>query len=119
MKTREEVSTCLNFIVGALYGFVNRPKLKSIGVTLTKVKEDVEASIRYFKQDGVVVRFNRVGFATKYYGCTGGTGTFEARLKPSLEASRALKKAFPQYGDIWTRKNGMTEFRLKKLKAPA
>ena len=42
-------------------------------------------------------------------------GTFEARLKPMLEASQKLKKEFPEYGEISTKKNGMTEFRLKKL----
>jgi hypothetical protein len=34
-----------------------------------------------------------------------------------LEASNRLKKEFPDYGDISTKKNGMTEFRLKKINA--
>ena len=119
-KAREEISTCLNYIVGAFYGIINRPKLKSIQLTLTKEngqKEDVERTIKYFVEDGIVVRFNRVGFVTKYYGKEGGLGTFEARLKPMLEASQKLKKEFPEYGEISTKKNGMTEFRLKKILA--
>jgi len=119
-KAREEISTCLNYIVGAFYGIINRPNLKSIQLTLTKEngqKEDVERTIKYFVEDGIVVRFNRVGFVTKYYGKEGGLGTFEARLKPMLEASQKLKKEFPEYGEISTKKNGMTEFRLKKILA--
>lgn len=117
-KGRSEVTTAQNYIVGAFYGIINRPKLKSIQLTLTKEngqKEDVERTIKYFIQDGVVLRFNKIGFVTKYYGKEGGLGTFEARLKPMLEASKLLKKTYPEYGEISTKKNGMTEFRLKKI----
>ena len=118
-KPREEISTCLNYIVGAFYGIINRPQNSKIKLVLTKEngqKEDVERTIRYFKEDGIVVRFNKIGFVTKYYGKTGGLGTFEERLKPMLEASQRLKKEFPEYGEISTKKkNGMTEFRLKKI----
>jgi hypothetical protein len=117
-KEREHLTTCLNYIVGAFYGIINRPNLKSIQLTITKEngqKEDVERTIKYFKEDGIVLRFNKVGFVTKYYGKEGGLGTFEARLQPMLEASQKLKKQFPEYGEISTKKNGMTEFRLKKL----
>jgi len=117
-KAREHLTTCLNYIVGAFYGIINRPNLKSIQLTITKEngqKEDVERTIKYFKEDGIVLRFNKVGFVTKYYGKEGGLGTFEARLQPMLEASQKLKKEFPDYGEISTKKNGMTEFRLKKL----
>jgi len=117
-KARDEMSTCLNYIVGAFYGIINRPNLKSIQLTLTKEngqKEDVERTIKYFIEDGIVLRFNKIGFETKYYGKSGGLGTFEARLKPMLEASQLLKKTYPEYGEISTKKNGMTEFRLKKI----
>jgi hypothetical protein len=119
-KARDEMSTCLNYIVGAFYGIINRPNLKSIQLTLTKEngqKEDVERTIKYFIEDGIVLRFNKIGFETKYYGKSGGLGTFEARLKPMLEASKLLKKTYPEYGEISTKKNGMTEFRLKKILA--
>jgi hypothetical protein len=117
-KGRSVMTTTQNYIVGAFYGIINRPKLKSIQLTLTKEngqKEDVERTIKYFIEDGIVLRFNKIGFVTKYYGKEGGLGTFEARLKPMLEASKLLKKEFPEYGDISTKSNGMTEFRLKKI----
>jgi hypothetical protein len=119
-KGQQPISTCLNYIVGAFYGNINRPDLKAIQTVLTEKngqKEDVEMSLRYFIHDGIVLRFNKVGFITKYYGSTGGLGTFEERLKPMLEASKVLKTHFPEYGEIKTKKTGMTEFRLRKIPA--
>jgi len=119
-KARDEISTCLNYIVAAFYGYINRPDLDAIKITLTKEngqKEDVEMSIKYFIHDGIVLRFNRVGFVTKYYGKSGGLGTFDDRMKPMLDASNRLKKAYPEYGEVSTKKTGMTEFRLRKIPA--
>jgi len=119
-KAREEISTCLNYIVGAFYGIINRPHLKSIELTITKEngqKEDVERTLKYFIEDGIVLRFNKIGFITKYYGKSGGLGTFDDRLKPMLVASKQLYAKYPEYGAISTKKNGMTEFRLKKILA--
>lgn len=117
-KARQEITTCLTYIVGAFYGVINRPKLRSIELTLfdkDSSKEDVLRSILYFVQDGIVVRFNRIGFITKYYGKRGGLGTFQERLIPMRVASEKLKEAFPNYGDIVVKKTGMTEFKLKKI----
>lgn len=117
-RARKEVTECLTYIVGAFYGVINRPGNKNLLLTLTKEngqKEDVERTIKYFIEDGLVIRFNRVGFITKYYGKVGGLGTFQDRLKPMKEASDRLKKVYPEYGDVVSKKTGMTEFRLKKL----
>jgi len=114
---RKEISTELNYIVGAFYGIVNRPKLRAIELEITKEngqKEDVERTLKYYINDGIVVRFNKVGFTTKYYGKEGGLGTFENRLKPMLDASNRLLKKYPEYGRIKMRKNGMAEFVLNK-----
>lgn len=117
-EPKKEMSTHLTYIVGAFYGILNRPNLNSIKLTITKEngqKEDVERTLKYFVEDGIVLRFNKIGFVTKYYGKSGGLGTFEARLKPMLEASEKLKEAYPEYGDLSTKKTGMTEFKLKKI----
>jgi len=37
------------------------------------------------------------------------------RLEPAREAAIKLKEAYPEYGNIRTRKNGMTEFVFKRL----
>jgi hypothetical protein len=117
-KTKREMTTELNYIVGAFYGIINRPSLKSINLTITKEngqKEDVERTIKYFIHDGIVLRFNKIGFMTKYYGKEGGLGRFEERIKPMKEACNKLEKAYSAYGKTKVRGNGMTEFVLKKI----
>jgi hypothetical protein len=117
-KARKEMTTDLNYIVGAFYGIINRPTLKAIQLTITKEngqKEDVERTLKYFLHDGIVLRFNKIGFITKYYGKEGGLGRFEDRIKPMLEASKKLKAKYPNYGEIKMRGNGMAEFVLKKV----
>jgi hypothetical protein len=120
-KARKEMTTDLNYIVGAFYGIINRPNLKEIQLTITKEngqKEDVERTIKYFIHDGIVLRFNKIGFITKYYGKEGGLGRFEDRIKPMMEASNKLKKQYGDYGNIKVRGNGMAEFVLKKIPSP-
>lgn len=118
-KGRKEMTTELNYIVGAFYGIINRPSLKAIQLTITKEngqKEDVERTIKYFIHDGIVLRFNKIGFETKYYGKEGGLGRFEDRIVPMRVASNKLKKMYPEYGNVKVRGNGMVEFVLKKMK---
>jgi hypothetical protein len=124
-KARKEMTTDLNYIVGAFYGIINRPSStkegKEIQLTITKEngqKEDVERTIKYFIHDGIVLRFNKIGFITKYYGKEGGLGRFEDRIKPMMEASNKLKKQYGDYGNIKVRGNGMAEFVLKKIPSP-
>lgn len=115
----ETISTHLVFLVGTFFGIINRPKLKSIQLTLTpkhnSQKEDSERTIKYFKEDGVVIRFDKIGFTTKFYGKEGGLGNFESRVKPSEIVSKLLLKEFPEYGKISVRKNGIYEFRLNRI----
>jgi hypothetical protein len=117
-KPKAEISTELKYIVGAFYGIINRPKLKTLNLTLTREngqKEDVERTIKYFIEDGIVVRFNKIGFTTKYYGKEGGLGRFEERIKPMKEACKRLEDKYPEYGTTKVRGNGMSEFVLKKI----
>jgi hypothetical protein len=117
-KTKSEMSTELKYIVGAFYGIINRPNLKTIQLTITKEngqKEDVERTLKYFINDGIVLRFNKIGFTTKYYGKEGGLGRFEDRLKPMMEASKKLEQVYSEYGNTKVRSNGMSEFVLKKI----
>ena len=48
----------LTFIIGAFYGFINRPNDSDLLTTIDHYgnKEDVERSIRYWLKDGNVVR---------------------------------------------------------------
>lgn len=101
------------YIVGCMYGIINRPGLGALRLDMTREdsqKEDVERTARYFLNDGVVLRFDRVGAQTKYYGAVGGLGTFKARLVPMARAAETLAAKWPELGKTRVRKNGMCEF---------
>jgi hypothetical protein len=80
-------------------------------------KEDVERTLRYWKNDGIILRFERITTKTKYYGADGGgLGKFNDRLEPMRLATDALIGEFADCGSKYTKKNGMTEFKFKQLK---
>jgi hypothetical protein len=101
------------YIVGCMYGIINRPAYAEVRLQITcddSQKEDVERTARYFLTDGVVIRFNRVGALTRYYGTVGGLGTFKERLDLARIAANKLAAKWPQLGKVRVRKNGMHEF---------
>jgi hypothetical protein len=115
-KARSELSTCLNFIVGCFYGVITRKNPNLLNTICTQGnKEDVERSIKYFIEDGIILRFNKVAPKTKYYGSVGGLGTKKERLESMKKESLNLQKAYPEYGRIKIRKNGLYEFVLRKI----
>lgn len=118
-KTKAHLSTELKYIVGAFFGFINRKNNHALKLTLPNDnKEDVERSIKYFIHDGIVLRYNKIGFQTKYYGTDGGgLGRFNDRIEPMKISSLILKERFPEHCKIKIRTNGMYEVELKKLKA--
>jgi hypothetical protein len=115
-KKKDEYTTHLAFIIGACYGYINRPKNKNLENTLGKSsnKGDVEKSVLYYIEDEKVIRFNKISITTKYYNSIGGLGGWEDRLKPMREAGLELQKKYPEYGYLYTRPSGMTEFKLYK-----
>jgi hypothetical protein len=116
-RPRPEMTTDLRFIAGPFFGIINRPKLKSIKLTITRhndQKEDVERTIRYYKNDGIVLRYDKIAVKTQYYASKSDYGTFEERKKPMEQAAQKLLKAFPEYGTIVKKTTGMTEFKLYK-----
>lgn len=115
-KERKPVTTDISYAIGAFYGYINRPNDPSLmtPLSLSGNKEDVERSIRYYLKDGKVVRFNRIGFKTKYYGADGGgLGTFKDRVENMKENAIALNDAFPDLTRIKVRKTGMYEIVLR------
>jgi hypothetical protein len=100
--------------VGCFYGIITRRKVDN--VLCLGDKEDVERSIRYFIEDGIVLRFNKIAPKTKYYNVSGGLGTKKERLESMAMEAHKLQEAFPQYGKVKVRKNGLTEFNLNKIK---
>jgi len=118
-KSREYKTDCLNMMIGPFYGIINRPNDPELTIkySMEGNKEDIERSILYFKKDGKTIRYNQIGFKTKYYGSVGGLGTLKDRLPTIISNAKLLEEHYPKYGKIKIRKNGIYEFILKKIKA--
>jgi hypothetical protein len=115
-ETKTYQTFCLNYMVGAFYGIINRPNDPDLKLCVTTQgdKEDVERSILYFKKDGRTLRYNQIGFETKYYGSVGGLGTLKNRMNSITENTKNLFNKYQAFGKIHIRKNGIWEFVLNK-----
>jgi hypothetical protein len=112
---KSATTTDLKFIIGTLYGFVNR-KTKTIQPSSKiKEKEDYEQSIKYFIKDGGVVRYNDVTIKAKKHA-PGGLGITEGRLDANRVAADYLATTYPGYVSVFHRDNGMTEVRMARIK---
>jgi len=113
---KNDVTYNSTYIVGAFYGIINRKcDFLKLEITREGNKEDVERSIKYWLKDGVVVRFNKVGFKTTYYGTDGGgLGKLEDRIEPAKNATIALNEKYPKITKIKIRKNGIYELVILK-----
>lgn len=114
-REKKSMTTHLSFICAAFYGFINRPNL--IEIECGEQKEDVERSIKIFLNDGIVLRFNHIGYKTKYYANSGGLGNFDSRLNDSIINTKLLNEKYPDITSIKIKKNAMHELVLKKQKA--
>jgi len=115
-KERIPCLTCLSYIVGAFYGYINRKNVTELIQIIGDSKEDVERSILYYKHDGIVLRYNRIGIKTKYFGSDlGGLGTLKDRLYDMKINSEILQSLYPDFCSIKIRKNGLYEIVLKRL----
>jgi len=116
-KERVKCLTCLSYIVGAFYGYINRKNVPELTHLLgTDSKEDVERSILFYKRDGIVLRYNRIGIKTKYFGTDmGGLGTLKDRLYDMKINAEILESLYPDCCSIKVRKNGLYEIVLKRL----
>lgn len=117
MKPRPKMSFGLRFILGTFYGQIIRHS-KDLVLTVQE-KEDFQNSILHYIKDHSVIRFDKVSIKTKFYNPDGGimgSHTLEQRREAHKKAATKLKQLYPQYGEVWMRKNGVYEFRLKPLK---
>jgi hypothetical protein len=107
----EMKKTKLNFCIGAFYGYINRyDSLLQLKICVSGNKEDVERSILYYLKDGITLRFNRVGFVTKYFANDGGgLGTFKNRVEEHKLKSIKINEIYPDITKIKIRKNGLYE----------
>ena len=111
-----KTTTDLRFLIGVLYGYINRhepklyPNLKSVS------KDDYHHTILYFLEDGGVVRFNNYTVKTKF-DAPGGLGT-TGRLEKSENAAAYLHKKFPKIVTRKRRKSGEAEINLNRNAKP-
>ena len=108
------LTTCLNFCIGGFYGIINRPKNENIKVNIYDGRDDVERSIKYFIEDGIVLRFNQIGYKTKFFS-QGGLGLLKDRFEKINKSANDFLEKYPTYGKIKERKNGIHEFVLNKI----
>lgn len=117
-QTKKDVTTDLRLIVGCFYGIINRPDKEEIQVQFTDNKDDTERTLRYFTEDQIVLRFNKIGVKTNYYKGAGGMGLLKDRLPHIKQDTLNLEQHFSTYGKIKERKNGIYEFVLNKMPSP-
>lgn len=115
-QARPEINKGLLFCIGAFYGYINRndDDLR-ISIIRQGNKEDVERSILYWLKDNIILRFDRIGFKTKYYG-TGGLGGLKQRIPIMKQDAIDLNNKYPELTKIKVRKNGLYEIVFKKQK---
>lgn len=107
-------TTDLRFIVGPMFGIINRHD-KDLKLT-TNEKENVERTLQYFTLDGSVVRYNNITVQTRYFKTMGG---MQASLRTSgrrANAHRAaeyLHKLYPELTKIHLdKKSGWPEIKF-------
>lgn len=102
--------TGLLFIIGHLYGFINRPGDKDLETRIAKCeKEDFERSLNYFLKDGSVVRFENVAAKTLYCRGQGGLGKLPERLAGIKEDCKTLADTYPHLIKLKEKKSGKVE----------
>jgi hypothetical protein len=110
---KKKISTDLKFIIGVLFGYINRHLKQLEPSNNAETKEDYEQSILYYKLDGGVLRYNYITPKTKFHA-EGGLG--KDRFDRNKKAAEYLKKTYPDIITIFHRANGMTEVKFARMK---
>jgi hypothetical protein len=106
----------LVYCIGAFFGIINRKIDKNLLDKENELKEDVERSLKYFINDGILIRYNKVGISTKYYGNDGGgLGKFGDRIEGAMKATELLCEQYKDYCTMKIRPNRMPEVVFKKI----
>ena len=104
---RDTITTDLRFCIGGFFIICNKKLMLS---TQAESKEDYHMSIKYFINDGGILRFNNLVFKSKKHA-EGGLG----RDRSALNAYAAAYLV-NEYPDMCVYKKGsVTEVRLKKI----
>jgi len=114
-KTKEPLSTSLKMCIGGFTGIINRPNNEELRLKWCRDREDVERTLKYFIHDGIVLRFNRVGYKTKFFA-VGGHGTLARRIEAITAEVQILNEKYPLLGSIRQKKD-YPDFRLNAVSA--
>lgn len=112
-QQKEEISTALKFLVGYCHGYITRRDERLDLHIESTGKEDYGQTLRYWKLDGGVVRFNHVCANDAAQPRNGGLG--KDRLQMNANASAYLKKTFSDNVIEWLRPDGRPEIRLRAV----
>jgi hypothetical protein len=107
-------TTDLRFIVGPCFGIINR-RLGNLKLTLDE-KENVERTLQYWSNDGIVLRLNNITLRTQYYKVPGGMQTEgKSRKTEALKSAEILHSRYPNITKIYLgKKSGHPELKLIK-----
>lgn len=111
---KDQYSTNLKFIIGCFMGIIindNRPILIPEDLT---VLEDYYLSIKYFQEDGKIIRYNQFGIQQKYFTGEGGLQSHYSKDERVAEQNRCIvyiHQRLPSYCSIIKKKDCL-DFRL-------
>ena len=107
-----KVTTDLRFIVGPMWGNINRHR-QDLQLTIDE-KENAERTLQHWVIDNKVLRFNGVGIETKYYKNKGGMqNEGKNRKEEALKSVYYLHKKYPQLTKIYLgKKSGVPEIKM-------
>ncbi len=113
-------STDLRFIVGNVYGWINKYNKKydwTISSPLNYTNEDIEKTIKHYIADGGVLRFNDYGYTMLPNLSEGGIQSdigLKNRMKLLKQSNRDLVKYYGYYGELVPNKLYGKIFKLYK-----
>ena len=109
-KNNSHISYDLKFLIGFFTGVINCKKAE---VRTISDKEDYERTIKYYLNDGGVIRFNNISCNTKCYKEPGGIQANRKKENSRINANKLIKK-YPNLVSInESRKSGFVEIRLR------
>jgi len=89
---KQTISFNLKFIIGCFYGWINSQEDKALILeNKLHTKEDYERTVKYYKFDNGVVRFNYLAPKTKIYIEKGGIGAYRTSEHETWSANYMLK----------------------------
>ena len=86
---KDHITTDLRFCMGGFHGVINNKKceVRTIGD-----KEDYERTVKYYLNDGGVIRFNNISCYTRVYKAKGGLKKHNEKMR--VTSSKSLVKRY-------------------------